>query len=37
MSFLAEEVGGALDVMIAIKRSLDPDNIFNPGKLFHAQ
>ncbi len=34
MSFLAEEVGNALDVMIAIKRSLDPDNIFNPGKLF---
>ncbi|POO57759.1 FAD-binding oxidoreductase [Agrobacterium rosae] len=34
MSFLAEEVGNALDTMVAIKRSLDPDNIFNPGKLF---
>lgn len=37
MSFLAEEVGNALDVMVAIKRSLDPDNIFNPGKLFRAE
>ncbi|KQO80277.1 FAD-linked oxidase C-terminal domain-containing protein [Rhizobium sp. Leaf262] len=34
MSFLAEEAGNALDLMIAIKRSLDPDNIFNPGKVF---
>ena len=34
MSFLAEEAGNALDVMRAIKMSLDPDNIFNPGKLF---
>lgn len=34
MSFLAEEAGNALDVMRAIKTSLDPDNIFNPGKLF---
>lgn len=37
MSFLAEEIGGAMDVMIAIKRSLDPANIFNPGKLLRAQ
>ena len=34
MSFLAEELGSALDVMRTIKTSLDPDNIFNPGKLF---
>lgn len=34
MSFLAEEAGNALNLMIAIKQSLDPDNIFNPGKLF---
>lgn len=34
MSFLAEELGSALDVMRTIKASLDPDNIFNPGKLF---
>ncbi len=34
MSFLEEEAGAALDMMRTIKRSLDPDNIFNPGKLF---
>jgi (R,R)-butanediol dehydrogenase/meso-butanediol dehydrogenase/diacetyl reductase/D-lactate dehydrogenase (cytochrome) len=34
MSFLEEELGGAVDLMRAIKSSLDPDNIFNPGKLF---
>ncbi len=35
MAFLEEELGGAVDVMRAIKASLDPDNIFNPGKIFH--
>jgi glycolate oxidase subunit GlcD len=34
MSFLEEELGGAINMMRAIKSSLDPDNIFNPGKLF---
>lgn len=34
MPFLAAELGDALDLMRQIKRSLDPDNIFNPGKIF---
>ncbi len=34
MAFLEEELGGSLDLMRAIKRSLDPDNIFNPSKIF---
>ena len=36
ISFLPEEMGGALDVMRAIKKTLDPDNILNPGKIFHS-
>ena len=31
--FLRMELGEAVDVMIAIKKSIDPDNIMNPGKL----
>ena len=31
--FLAREHGDALDVMRAIKRTLDPANIMNPGKM----
>ncbi|MCA1367543.1 FAD-binding protein [Bradyrhizobium sp. BRP14] len=34
MPFLAAELGDALDLMRQIKRSLDPDDIFNPGKIF---
>jgi D-lactate dehydrogenase (cytochrome) len=34
MGYLEQELGPALDVMRHIKRSLDPDNIFNPGKIF---
>jgi D-lactate dehydrogenase (cytochrome) len=35
MDFLVAEAGsGALAMMRAIKRALDPDNIMNPGKIF---
>ena len=34
MKYLAAEHGAAaLDVMRAIKRALDPQNIMNPGKI----
>ena len=36
MKFLEREHGDALDVMRAIKRTLDPDNIMNPGKMLNA-
>jgi D-lactate dehydrogenase (cytochrome) len=31
--YLVKELGGAVDVMVAIKRALDPDDIMNPGKI----
>ena len=31
--YLVKELGDAVDVMGAIKRALDPDNIMNPGKI----
>lgn len=34
IKFLEMELGGAVDVMRAIKQKLDPDNIMNPGKIF---
>ncbi len=35
MDFLLSETGaGAVDLMRAIKRALDPKNILNPGKIF---
>ncbi len=30
---LVKEMGGSVDVMKAIKRAIDPDNIMNPGKV----
>lgn len=35
MSFLEQELGGAVDLMRQVKQALDPDAIFNPGKIFH--
>ncbi|AZN71307.1 FAD-binding protein [Georhizobium profundi] len=34
MRYLPLELGGSVDVMRAIKRSLDPHDIMNPGKIF---
>jgi D-lactate dehydrogenase (cytochrome) len=34
MAFLETELGGAVDLMRQIKRGLDPDGLFNPGKIF---
>ncbi|HEX6159365.1 MAG TPA: FAD-linked oxidase C-terminal domain-containing protein, partial [Thermoanaerobaculia bacterium] len=36
MDYLDAEHGSALDVMRAVKRALDPDNLMNPGKMFPA-
>jgi D-lactate dehydrogenase (cytochrome) len=33
LKYLAAEHGQALDVMRAIKRAIDPENLMNPGKL----
>ncbi len=36
MDFLLSEAGaGAIQMMRAIKHALDPNNILNPGKIFH--
>jgi D-lactate dehydrogenase (cytochrome) len=34
---MAEEHGGGLEVMRAIKRALDPDDRMNPGKILAAR
>lgn len=33
-TYLRKELGGAVDVMAAIKAAIDPDGIMNPGKIF---
>ncbi len=37
MSYLREELGGAVDLMKLVKTGFDPDNIFNPGKIFRIE
>ncbi|MEM6383617.1 MAG: FAD-linked oxidase C-terminal domain-containing protein [Pseudomonadota bacterium] len=32
-TYLRQELGGAVDVMAQIKKTLDPQNLFNPGKI----
>src|SRR5258706_5254978 len=32
-SYLAEELGDAVDLMRDLKRAFDPENLFNPGKI----
>ena len=34
IAYLEQEIGPAVDVMRSIKRTLDPLNILNPGKIF---
>jgi len=34
IDFLRRELGDAVDVMQALKRTLDPGNVMNPGKIF---
>ncbi len=36
-AYMREEHGAALDVMWALKQTLDPHNIMNPGKMFPAE
>ena len=36
IKYLKKEAGPAVDVMQAIKRTLDPENRMNPGKIFES-
>nr|WP_319947134.1 FAD-linked oxidase C-terminal domain-containing protein [uncultured Shimia sp.] len=35
--YLKKELGGAVDMMVAIKTAIDPDNIMNPGKILPSE
>lgn len=37
IDYMSDEHGAALEVMRAIKKTLDPNNILNPGKIFPAR
>jgi D-lactate dehydrogenase (cytochrome) len=37
IDFLQQELGEAVEVMRAIKRALDPQNLMNPGKIVHLE
>jgi len=34
IEYLSRELGGAVDVMRSLKRTLDPDNLMNPERIF---